>query len=67
MQIKRMGIVKKYKFKINRNMLSLVYKLFIRPQLEYASDLWRTCLNQNESEKFEQIQLNAARIVTGLT
>ena len=64
---KKLGIMKKYKFKINRNTLSLMYKSFIRPQLEYASEVWGTCLNQNESEKLEKLQLNAARIVTGLT
>jgi hypothetical protein len=44
-----------------------MYTSFIRPQLEYASEVWGTCLNQNESEKLEELQFNAARIVTGLT
>jgi hypothetical protein len=35
--------------------------------LEYASEVWRTCLNQNESEKLEKLQLDAARIVTELS
>jgi hypothetical protein len=42
-----------------------MYTSFIRPQLEYASAVWGTCLNQNESKKLEK--LKAARIVTGLT
>jgi hypothetical protein len=44
-----------------------MYTSFIRPQLEYASEVWGTCLNQNKSEELEKLQLNAARIVTGLT
>ena len=64
---KKLGIMKKFKFKINRNTLSLMYTSFIRPVLEYASEVWGTCINQNASEKLEKLQLNAARIVTGLT
>jgi hypothetical protein len=64
---KRLGVMKKYKFKINRNRLSLMYTSFIRPLLEYASEVWGTCITQNESEKLEKFQLSAARIVTGLT
>ena len=44
-----------------------MYTSFIRPVLEYDSEVWGTCINQNASEKLEKLQLNAARIVTGLT
>ena len=33
--------------------------------LEYASELWDGC-NQTDADRLEKIQLNAARIVTGL-
>ena len=39
---------------------------FIRPLLQYACKLWDGCF-EYDSEKIEKIQLEAARIVTGLT
>lgn len=62
---KKLGLMKKLKFKLNRKSLSLLYTSFIRPQLEYASDVWGGC-TFTDSERLEQIQLIAARIVTGL-
>ena len=40
-----LGLLKKkfLKFQLNRNALSLLYTSFIRPQLEYASDVWGGC------------------------
>jgi hypothetical protein len=44
-----------------------MYTSFIRPLLEYASEVWGTCTTENEYEKLEKLQLSAARIiVTGL-
>ena len=57
--------MKKLKFCINRNALSLLYTSFIRPQLKYASDVWGGC-SSTDCERLEKIQLIAARIVTGL-
>ena len=42
-----------------------MYTSFIRPHLEYASDVWGGCSLSN-AEKLEQVQLLAARIVSGL-
>ena len=42
-----------------------MYCVYIRPLLEYASEVWNGC-NQIDSDRLEQVQLNAARIVTGL-
>jgi hypothetical protein len=39
--------------------------LLIRPLFEYACELWDNCGIGN-SQKLEQLQLEAARIVTGL-
>ena len=63
---KKLGLLKKLKFKVSAKTLSLLYTTFIRPSLEYASEVWGGCSNQ-ESEKLEKLQLAAARIVTGLT
>ena len=63
---KKLGLLKKLKFKVSSKTLSLLYTTFIRPSLEYASEVWGGCSNQ-DSEKLEKLQLAAARIVTGLT
>ena len=39
--------------------------MYIRPLFEYACELWDNCGIGN-SQKLEQLQLEAARIVTGL-
>jgi hypothetical protein len=39
--------------------------VYIRPLFEYACELWDNCGTGN-SQKLEQLQLEAARIVTGL-
>ena len=38
---------------------------YIRPLLEYGYEVWDGC-SINDTNRVEQIQLNAARIVTGL-
>ena len=43
-----------------------MYLTFIRPFLEYAVEVWDNC-TLADSERLEKIQLEAARIVTGLT
>lgn len=51
---------------VNHKTLSLLCNTFIRPQLEYASEVWGGCSNQ-DSERLEKLLLAAARIVKGLT
>jgi hypothetical protein len=46
--------------------LSNIYLTFIRPVLEYTCELWDGSY-ERDIEKLEKIQLEAARIVTGLT
>jgi hypothetical protein len=41
------------------------YLTFIRPVLEYASEVWDNC-GQINSDRLEKVQLEAARIATGL-
>ena len=45
--------------------LDKLYLVYIRPLFEYACELWNNCGIGN-SQKLEQLQLEAARIVTGL-
>ena len=42
-----------------------MYSIFIRSLLEYAGEVWDNC-TLADSEQLEKIQLEAARIVTGL-
>jgi hypothetical protein len=63
---KKLGLLKKQKFKVSAKTLSLLYTTFITPSLEYASEVWDGCSNK-DSEKLQKLQLAAARIVTGLT
>ena len=48
------GLMKKLKFKLSRKTLSLMYTTFVRPILEYASEVWGGC-NQTDAEKLEKL------------
>ena len=56
----RINIMRKLKFTLDRKSLQTIYISFIRPLLEYADVVW-------EANELEQIQNEAARIVTGAT
>jgi hypothetical protein len=58
--------LRKLKFKLNRQYLENIYITFIRPILEYGSEVWDNCGAVN-SDRLEKVQTEAARIVTGLT
>ena len=57
--------LRKLKYLLNRNTLDRIYKIFIRPHFVYACEVWDGCFLE-QSNKLEQLQLEAARIVTGL-
>jgi hypothetical protein len=42
-----------------------IYITYILPLLEYACELWDGCCSR-DADKLEQLQLEAARIITGL-
>ena len=63
---KQLNVLRKLKFKLDREFLERIYFTFIRPILEYSSEVWDNCGLVN-SDRIEKIQLEAARIVTGLT
>lgn len=63
---KQINVLRKLKFTLSKKALSNIYLTFIRPVLEYACEVWDGCF-QRDSDKLENIQLEAARIVTGLT
>jgi hypothetical protein len=50
---------------LQNGMIEKLYLVYIRPIFEYASEVWDNCGSVNAS-KLERLQLEAARIVTGL-
>ena len=62
---KQISYLCKLKFQLPKHTLNKLYSTYIRPLLEYASEVWDDC-NLSDTNRFEQVQLNAARIVTGL-
>jgi hypothetical protein len=46
-------------------MLLNIYLIFIGPTLEYACEVWDGCF-EREVAKLAKVQLESARIVTGL-
>ena len=61
---KQLNVLRKLKFKLKRNYLEKMYLTFIRPILEYASEVWFNC-GQFNSNRLEKVQIEAARIVCG--
>ena len=55
----------KYMYQFPKSTLNKLYCTYIRPLLEYASEVWDGC-TLAYSVRLERVQLNAARIVTGL-
>ena len=61
----RINVLRKVKYQLSRATLSKIYTTFILPILEYACELWDGC-TLHDSDKIERVQLDAARLVTGL-
>ena len=63
---KRINIFRFLRFQLDRKTLEIIYFSFIRPCLEYADVVWDNC-TESEKQEIEQIQYEAAYIVTGAT
>ena len=63
---KQLNILRKLKYRLKRDYLEKIYSVFIRPILEYASEVWDNC-GQTNCNRLEKIQIEAARIATGLS
>ena len=61
---KRLYILSNLRFNLDRNTLQTLYFSYVRPILEYGNVVWCN-LNETQSNDLEQLQLKAARIVTG--
>ena len=62
---KQISFLRKIKYQFSKQSLNILYCTYIRSLLEYASEVWDGC-SETDSNRLEQVQLNAARIVTGL-
>lgn len=62
----KINILRSFKFTLDRFCLQTLYFTLIRPILEYSDIVW-DCLTKAQSDLLEDIQLEAARIVTGAT
>ena len=62
----RIHIMRKFKFRLDRKALETIYIAFNRPILEYADVVWCN-ITVYEEDELKKIQLEAARIVTGIT
>jgi hypothetical protein len=51
---------------VSTNFLENIYMTFFRPLLEYSCEDWDSC-TVADADRLEQLQLEADRIVTGLT
>ncbi len=63
---RRINIMRKLKYTLDRKSLEIIYLSFIRPLLEYADIVWDNC-TQYEKDAVEKIQIEAARITSGAT
>ena len=63
---KRIGILRRLKFLLDRLSLQTIYFSFIRPILEYGDTVWDN-MYEYHKEELDKIQNEAARIVTGCT
>ncbi|XP_053380636.1 uncharacterized protein LOC128548935 [Mercenaria mercenaria] len=63
---KRIYLMRKLKFQLDRKSLEIIYFSFIRPILEYADVVYCNC-TQYEKQELDKIQNEASRIVSGTT
>ena len=61
---KQLNIMKSLQYRLDRETLEVIYMSFIRPIMEYGSEVWDGCA-QADKKLLEDLQLAAARIVTG--
>jgi hypothetical protein len=62
---RQIAVLRKIKGKVFRNLLENIYMTFIMPLLEYFCKAWDSC-TVADADRLEQLQLEAARIVTSL-
>ena len=63
--LKEINMLRKLKYTLSRKSLDKMYNTFILPILEYGCEVWDGC-SKGDIDKLEKVNLEAARIVTGL-
>jgi hypothetical protein len=63
--LKKVGTMRSLRHSFDRKVLEILYFTYIRSGLEYASSVWTNC-TLYESNQLETVQIEAARICTGL-
>lgn len=58
------NVLRQFKYSMDRKSLECIYFTFIRPKLEYGSQIWDDC-TERDKDLLNNVQLNAVRIVTG--
>ena len=61
---RRLAIMRSYAKKFNRTTLMTIYTSFVRPILEYCSELMSN-MTEGEKEELEELNRTAIRIITG--
>ena len=61
---KKLNLIKKLKFKLDRQSLEVIFMSFIRPTLEYADCIWAGTY-EIDLGKLDKVQIDAMRIVSG--
>lgn len=61
---RRVDLLSRLRFKLNRTTLDLMYKTFVRPCMEYGCVIWDGC-TQADADRLEAVQLRAGRLVSG--
>ena len=64
--MKKINVMKKFKFKLDRKSLEIIYLSFIRPTMEYGDTLFAGTYDSDLC-KLDKLQIDAMRIVTGAT
>lgn len=62
---KHLNMLRKVKYRLSGYNIFKLYTVFIRPLFEYSCEVWDNCGVVN-SNRLEKLQLEAARIITGL-
>ena len=61
---KQLNMLKFVRFKVDRSILTSLYKSLIRPLMEYGDVIWNNCYDC-DSALLDGVQYEAARLVTG--
>ena len=57
--------MKKLSLTLSRNSLLTIFKIFVRPILDYADIIYDKSLTESFKDKLEMVQYNTAFVITG--